>query len=143
MNEKKRRPRVASASRLVGRVIGYMLHYYKYLFLLVIACILINAVATVVGATFPQKLVDNYIMPMLNTGSDDFSNLARDLFQLAGIMAIGVVAAFTYNRIMVNVSQGTMLHLRDDLFARMEALPIKYFDTHAHGDIMSVPCGSC
>ena len=138
MNEKKRRPRVASASRLVGRVIGYMLHYYKYLFLLVIACILINAVATVVGATFPQKLVDNYIMPMLNTGSDDFSNLARDLFQLAGIMAIGVVAAFTYNRIMVNVSQGTMLHLRDDLFARMEALPIKYFDTHAHGDIMSV-----
>ena len=138
MNEKKRRPRVASASRPVGRVIGYMLHYYKYLFLLVIACILINAVATVVGATFPQKLVDNYIMPMLNTGSDDFSNLARDLFQLAGIMAIGVVAAFTYNRIMVNVSQGTMLHLRDDLFARMEALPIKYFDTHAHGDIMSV-----
>ena len=138
MNEKKRRPRVASASRLVGRVIGYMLHYYKYLFLLVIACILINAVATVVGATFPQKLVDNYIMPMLNTGSDDFSSLARDLFQLAGIMAIGVVAAFTYNRIMVNVSQGTMLHLRDDLFARMEALPIKYFDTHAHGDIMSV-----
>ena len=122
----------------MGRVIGYMLHYYKYLFLLVIACILINAVATVVGATFPQKLVDNYIMPMLNTGSDDFSNLARDLFQLAGIMAIGVVAAFTYNRIMVNVSQGTMLHLRDDLFARMEALPIKYFDTHAHGDIMSV-----
>ena len=115
-----------------------MLHYYKYLFLLVIACILINAVATVVGATFPQKLVDNYIMPMLNTGSDDFSSLARDLFQLAGIMAIGVVAAFTYNRIMVNVSQGTMLHLRDDLFARMEALPIKYFDTHAHGDIMSV-----
>ena len=107
MNEKKRRPRVASASRLVGRVIGYMLHYYKYLFLLVIACILINAVATVVGATFPQKLVDNYIMPMLNTGSDDFSSLARDLFQLAGIMAIGVVAAFTYNRIMVNVSQGT------------------------------------
>ena len=89
MNEKKRRPRVASASRLVGRVIGYMLHYYKYLFLLVIACILINAVATVVGATFPQKLVDNYIMPMLNTGSDDFSSLARDLFQLAGIMAIG------------------------------------------------------
>ena len=82
MNEKKRRPRVASASRLVGRVIGYMLHYYKYLFLLVIACILINAVATVVGATFPQKLVDNYIMPMLNTGSDDFSNLARDLFHM-------------------------------------------------------------
>ena len=99
---------------------------------------LVSAVATVVGATFPQKLVDNYIMPMLNTGSDDFSSLARDLFQLAGIMAIGVVAAFTYNRIMVNVSQGTMLHLRDDLFARMEALPIKYFDTHAHGDIMSV-----
>ena len=115
-----------------------MLHYYKYPFLLVIACILITAVATVVGATFPQKLVDDYILPMLSTGSDDFSSLKTDLIQLACIMALGVITAFTYNRIMVNVSQGTMLHLREDLFSRMESLPINYFDTHAHGDIMSV-----
>ncbi len=138
MNEKKSRPEVTAATRLISRVIRYMLHYYKIPFLLVIACILITAIATVVGSTFPQKLVDNYIIPMLNTGSDDFSNLARDLIQLVCLMAVGVVTAFAYNRIMVNVSQGTMLHLRDDLFRKMEALPIKYFDTHAHGDIMSV-----
>ena len=115
-----------------------MLHYYKIPFLLVIICILITAIATVVGATFPQTLVDDYITPMLANGSDDFSGLAADLVQLACIMAIGVITAFSYNRIMVNVSQGTMRHLRDDLFRRMEALPIKYFDNHAHGDIMSV-----
>ena len=123
---------------VLKRVIGYMLHYYKILFALVILCILVNAVCTVVGATFPQTLVDDYIVPMLNTGSNDFSALASDLVRLACIMACGVVAAFLYNRIMVNVSQGTMRHLRDDLFSKMESLPIKYFDTHAHGDIMSV-----
>ena len=138
MNEKKSESRGNTAMKLIRRVIRYMLHYYKYLFLLVIVCILINAVTTVVGATFPQTLVDDYIIPMLASGSRDFSGLATDLVRLACIMGIGVVAAFAYNRIMVNVSQGTMLHLRDDLFRRMEALPIKYFDTHAHGDIMSV-----
>lgn len=115
-----------------------MLHYYKIPFLLVVVFILITAIATVVGATFPQTLVDDYITPMLASGSKDFSGLASDLFRLACIMGTGVITAFTYNRIMVNVSQGTMRHLRDDLFRRMEALPIKYFDTHAHGDIMSV-----
>lgn len=115
-----------------------MLHYYKIPFIIVVVCILITAIATVIGATFPQTLVDDYITPMLQNGSDDFSGLAKDLFQLACIMAVGVITAFSYNRIMVNVSQGTMRRLRDDLFRRMEALPIKYFDTHAHGDIMSV-----
>ena len=135
MDQKKR---TYSAAKLVGRVIQYMLHYYKYLFLLVVLCILITVVCTVVGATFPQTLVDDYITPMLKTGSRDFTGLAADLRQLACIMGLGVITAFTYNRIMVNVSQGTMRRLRDDLFRRMEALPIKYFDTHAHGDIMSV-----
>ena len=139
MNEKKKaRPEAGIASKLIKRVVRYMLHYYKVPFLFVVLCILITAIATVVGATFPQKLVDNYITPMLASGSRDFSGLAADLIQLVCVMGIGVITAFTYNRIMVNVSQGTMLHLRDDLFRRMEALPIKYFDTHAHGDIMSV-----
>ena len=136
--EKKSGGRVNTAAKLINRVIRYMLHYYKYPFLLVILCILITAVATVIGATFPQTLVDDYITPMLRNGTDDFSGLASDLIRLACIMGVGVITAFTYNRIMVNVSQGTMRHLRDDLFARMESLPIKYFDTHAHGDIMSV-----
>lgn len=136
-NEKKT-TRTATASRLITRVIRYMLHYYKIPFIIVVVCILITAIATVIGATFPQTLVDDYITPMLQNGSDDFSGLARDLFQLACVMGVGVITAFSYNRIMVNVSQGTMRRLRDDLFRRMEALPIKYFDTHAHGDIMSV-----
>ena len=137
-NEKKSGGRVNTATRLINRVIRYMLHYYKYPFILVIVCILVTAIATVVGATFPQTLVDDYITPMLQNGTDDFSGLASDLIRLACIMGVGVITAFSYNRIMVNVSQGTMRHLRDDLFCRMESLPIKYFDTHAHGDIMSV-----
>ena len=138
MSNKQSRPEKTSATKLISRVIRYMLQYYKIPFLLVIVCILITAIATVVGATFPQTLVDDYITPMLANGSDDFSGLAADLLQLACVMAVGVITAFSYNRIMVNVSQGTMRHLRDDLFRKMEALPIKYFDNHAHGDIMSV-----
>ena len=136
-NEKKQASRAASP-KVVGRVIRYMLHYYKIPFSFVIVCIVITAAATVIGATFPQTLVDDYITPMLKSGSSDFSGLASQIVRLACIMAVGVITAFTYNRIMVNVSQGTMRRLRDDLFARMESLPIKYFDTHAHGDIMSV-----
>ena len=136
-NEKKQASRTASP-KVVGRVIRYMLHYYKIPFFFVIVCIVITAAATVIGATFPQTLVDDYITPMLKSGSSDFSGLASQIVRLACIMAVGVITAFTYNRIMVNVSQGTMRRLRDDLFARMESLPIKYFDTHAHGDIMSV-----
>ena len=138
INEQKSQDRSARATKLISRVIRYMLHYYKIPFFIVIVCILLTAIATVVGATFPQTLVDDYITPMLQNGTDDFDGLASDLFRLACIMAGGVLTAFAYNRIMVNVSQGTMRHLRDDLFRRMESLPIKDFDTHAHGDIMSV-----
>ena len=138
MSDKHARTGVSAVAAPIKRVVRYMLHYYKYPFIIVVACILINAVATVIGASFPQKLVDNYIMPMLSQGSDDFGSLRSDLIKLACVMGIGVIAAFSYNRIMVNISQGTMLRLRDDLFHKMEALPIQYFDTHAHGDIMSV-----
>ena len=138
MSDKHARTGVSAVAAPIKRVVRYMLHYYKYPFIIVVACILINAVATVIGASFPQKLVDNYIMPMLSQGSDDFGSLRSELIQLACVMGIGVIAAFSYNRIMVNISQGTMLRLRDDLFHKMEALPIQYFDTHAHGDIMSV-----
>ena len=138
MKDRKHKARVASATTLISRVIRYMLHFYKFQFLLVILCIIITAIATVVGATFPQRLVDDYILPMMASGSTDFSALASDLVRLACVMAIGVISAFAYNRIMVNVSQGTMRNLRNDLFHKMESLPIKYFDTHAHGDIMSV-----
>ena len=135
MDQKQKRP---APTKVLNRVLRYMLQRYKWQFALVVLCILINATVTVVAATFPQKLVDSYITPMLASGSRDFSALARDVFQLACLMAVGVVASYCFNRIMVNISQGTMRSLRCDLFSRMEALPIKYFDTHAHGDIMSV-----
>ena len=135
MNNYKRK---VNTSEVLKRVIGYMIRYYKIPFVMVIVCIIITAIATVVGASFPQKLVDDYIEPMLLSGSKDFSGLLSDIKRLVLIMAVGVISAFTYNRIMVNVGQGTMRNLRDDLFHKMEALPIKYFDTNAHGDIMSV-----
>ena len=134
----KQKTSTPAATAVLNRVLRYMLHYYKVPFALVIVCIVITAIATVAGSTFPQTLVDDYITPMLESGSRDFSGLARDLTRLACIMGIGVVAAFSYNRIMVSVSQGTMRRLRNELFSKMESLPIKYFDTHAHGDIMSV-----
>ena len=138
MTKQKTEKKPAFSLKVLSRVVKYMLYYYKIPFILVVVCILVSAVTTVIGATFPQTLVDDYITPMLKNGSRDFSGLAGQLIRLVIIMGIGVIAAFSYNRIMVNVSQGTMRHLRDDLFSKMESLPIKYFDTHAHGDIMSV-----
>ena len=138
MTKQKTEKKPAFSLKVLSRVVKYMLYYYKIPFILVVVCILVSAVTTVIGATFPQTLVDDYITPMLKNGSHDFSGLAGQLVRLVIIMGIGVIAAFSYNRIMVNVSQGTMRHLRDDLFSKMESLPIKYFDTHAHGDIMSV-----
>ena len=135
MNPKTRK---ANPTVVLNRVLRYMLHYYKGPFFLVICCILVSAVASVAAATFPQTLVDDYIVPMLEGNSTDFSALGVALLHLAGLLAVGVVAAYAYNCIMVSVSQGTMRRLRNELFRKMEALPIKYFDTHAHGDIMSV-----
>ena len=135
MNRKSSR---GTALPVLNRVLGYMLHAYGPAFGLVILCILLSAVATVIAATFPQTLVDDYITPMISQGSTDFSGLAQALIRLVCLLVVGIAAAFGYNRIMVTVSQGTMRRLRNDLFQRMESLPIQYFDTHAHGDIMSV-----
>ena len=132
------RPSKKNSLAVLKRVFRYMMHYYKLPFTMVVLCILISAIANVVGATFPQTLVDDYIVPMLQTGSTDFSGLGHAMLRLICILAVGVLAAYGYNRIMANVTQGTMHHLRNDLFGKMEKLPIKYFDTHAHGDIMSV-----
>ena len=128
----------ASPTAVLKRVLGYMLHDYKFPFILVVACILISAIVNVMGATFPQTLVDDYIVPMINSGSTDFGGLGWAILQLVAVLVLGVAASYAYNRIMVSVGQGTMRNLRNDLFRRMESLPIKYFDTHAHGDIMSV-----
>ena len=123
---------------VLKRLLSYMVKNYKFSFLIVVICIVIGAFATMQGMLFVQSLVDDYIMPMLNSGSTDFGPLAKALSGVVVFYIIGVISAYAYNRIMVNVSQGTMLRFRDELFSNMEPLPIKYFDTHAHGDIMSV-----
>lgn len=127
-----------SSMYVLKRLLTYMVSNYKFSFLMVVICILIVAVATMQGMLFVQSLVDDYIMPLLNSENPDFTPLARALAGIVLFYLIGVAASYGYNRIMVNVSQGTMKKFRDELFKNMESLPIKYFDTHAHGDIMSV-----
>lgn len=105
---------------------------------MVVVCILTGAAATMKGMLFIQSLVDDYIMPLLGQENPDFSLLAHALGGIAIFYVIGIAASYGYNRIMVNVSQGSMRKLRTELFEKMEALPVKYFDTHSHGDIMSV-----
>lgn len=127
-----------SMGYVMKRILGYMLTDYKFSFILVIICILGAALATLRGTLFMQTLIDDYIVPMAHAENPDFTSLAGALMSLAATYGIGVVCAFAYNRIMVNISQGTLRNLRVELFTHMESLPIKYFDTNAHGDIMSV-----
>ena len=123
---------------VLKRILGYMLKYYKGSCLAVIVCVLGSALCTLQGTLFMQSLIDDYILPMTAADAPDFSGLAAALIRLAAVFVIGIICAYGYNRIMVNVSQGTMRRLRMELFTHMEALPIRYFDSHAHGDIMSV-----
>ena len=130
--------RPAQPLRILRQVLGYMLRHNRLSFAIVIVCILGSAVATLQGSLFMEQLIDDYITPMLTSGSTDFSALAAALGRMAVVYLIGIACAYAYNRLMVNISQGTMRDLRIDLFSHMESLPIRYFDTHAHGDIMSV-----
>lgn len=123
---------------VLKRLLTYMVKNYKVSFGMVVLCIIVSAFATMIGMLFVQSLVDDYIVPLLKTDQPDFAPLAHALSGIVVFYIIGVAASYAYNRIMVNVSQGTMKKFRNELFANMEALPIKYFDTHAHGDIMSV-----
>ncbi|EFM29819.1 ABC transporter ATP-binding protein [Streptococcus gallolyticus] len=120
------------------RVLAYVLKNYKWRFLLVLVLILVTALCMVRFSLFMQTLIDSYITPLLSAKNPDFSGLAHAIFQLIIIGIIGVLSSYTYNRLMVYVGQGTMRRIRIDLFTHMERLPIKYFDTHAHGDIMSI-----
>ena len=122
----------------LGRVLGYMLQNYKFSCFMVVVCVIGSALASVQGILFTQTLIDGYIAPMLQSGAADYGPLAAALLRVAALYAAGILCAYGYNRIMVNVSQGTMRSIRTELFTHMESLPIRYFDTHAHGDIMSV-----
>ena len=123
---------------VVGRLISYVGRGYLALFVVVILCILVSAVASVSGSLFLGTLIDNYIVPLAAMANPDFSGLLRVILMMACLYLVGALCAFAYNRIMVTISQGVQKRIRDDLFGHMQTLPIKYFDTHAHGDVMSV-----
>lgn len=125
-------------SQIFLRVLGYMLKNYKFSFICVVVCILGTALATLRGTLFMQTLIDDYIVPLIKAQTPDFTPLAHALFGMIGIYAVGIICAYTWHRLMVHITQGTMRKLRKDLFTHMESLPIRYFDTHAHGDIMSI-----
>ena len=120
------------------RVVKYMFQDYMPQMILVVACIFISVFCMLQGTLFQKTLIDSYILPMLKSGSTDFTPLASAILKLIGILSVGILASFLYNRIMVTVSQGTMEKMREEIFSHMETLPIRYFDTHSHGDIMSV-----
>ena len=119
------------------RLLSYVWNYYKVECVFVAIGIAVSSLAAVAGNLFIKNLIDDYIMPFLSENNPSFALLVRALLIMAGIYYIGTFATFLYARLMVNVTQGTLKRIRDDMFTHMECLPIKYFDTHAHGDIMS------
>lgn len=129
---------VQNPFKILKRVMSYVLKNYKFPCVAVVVGIIISALTTLCSNLFIQSLIDDYILPLLQSAVPDYHPLAQALLKLAAILAVGVLCAYAYNRIMVNISQGTLKRLRIELFENMESLPIKYFDTHAHGDIMSV-----
>ncbi|SDB26524.1 ATP-binding cassette, subfamily B [Streptococcus henryi] len=120
------------------RVLAYIFRFYKWRFFLVVALILTSALCFLRFNLFMQTLIDNYITPLMAAENPDFSGLAQAIINLSLLGLVGVLAAYAYNYLMVFIGQGTMRRIRSDLFTHMERLPIKYFDTHAHGDIMSI-----
>lgn len=124
--------------QVLGRLLRYVLKHYKFSCLVVLVFIILSSVANVSVSLFIRVLIDDYITPLSQSPSPDFSSLLRVLLQMLCVFGMGVFANFAYQRILVNAGQGTLRNIRDDLFAHMEKLPIGYFDTHPHGDIMSV-----
>ncbi|WP_040192507.1 ABC transporter ATP-binding protein [Clostridium culturomicium] len=129
-----KRPKVSKST--LTRLLSYLKNY-KIQVGIVIICIIISALVGVAGSMFLQVLIDNYITPLLLESSPVFTELLKAILMMGGIYLIGVISTFTYGRLMVTVSQGILKQIRDDMFAHMQKLPIKYFDTNTHGDIMS------
>lgn len=132
------KPQVKNPGKILKRIFAYVLKNYKLQLIAVFVFIIISVLANVQGTLFIQTLIDDYITPLTKSDNPDFTPLAMAIFRVAGFYLIGAACTYAYNRIMVYVTQGTMLRLRCEIFAHMESLPIKYFDTHPHGDIMSV-----
>lgn len=138
MPEKMQRPKGQNPVKTIKRLMGIILKNYAPHCIIVLLCIFGSAFVNVKGTLFMQTLIDDYILPLIGQSNPDFRPLGIAIMKLALFFVSGALMMYAYNRIMVNVSQGTMKKIRIDLFTHMESLPIKYFDTHAHGDIMSV-----
>lgn len=137
-NHAKKNKRPAAKKGTFGRLFRYLFDHYGMRLIVVMLCIIVSAVASVIATVFLQRLIDKCIVPGISSGMGAVQNLlVHILLTMAVFYVLGVLAAFTYNRIMATVTQGTLKHLRDDMFHCMETLPIQYFDTHPHGDIMS------
>ena len=124
--------------RLLKRLMGMLMKHYGAAIIIVAICIIINVLANVQGTMFMQRLIDDYITPLLKSETKNYTPLLHAIGRVACFYGIGIIASYSYNRIMVNVTQGMLKTFRDSMFTKMEQLPIKYFDTHAHGDIMSM-----
>lgn len=123
---------------IIWRLTKYVLSNYKYSIITVLVCIAITSVTTLASTLFTRTLIDDYIVPLTQTANPEYTSLWQTLFKLGFILLVGVICSYLYNRLMINVSQGTMLRLRKMVFERMEKLPICYFDQHSRGETMSV-----
>ena len=132
------KPTVANPGKVFKRIIGFVAKNYLLQCIVVLVCIVLTVFSTIQGTMFTKTLIDQYIMPLMQQTVPDYTQLLHAIIRVACFYAVGVIAAYVNTRMMVYVTQGTMRSLRDEIFVHMESLPIKYFDTHAHGDIMSI-----
>lgn len=132
------KPKIKNPGKLFARLMGFIFKKYLPACIIVVICIFVSVLANVQGTMFTKNLIDDYIVPLLKTGSPDYGPLIAAMGRVAVFYGIGVISTFAYSKIMIYVSQGTIKNLRVELFSHMQDLPIRYFDSHAHGDIMSI-----
>ena len=132
------KPKIKNPGKLFTRLMGFIFKKYLPACIIVVICIFVSVLANVQGTMFTKNLIDDYIVPLLKTGSPDYGPLLAAMGRVAVFYGIGVISTFAYSKIMIYVSQGTIKNLRVELFSHMQDLPIRYFDSHAHGDIMSI-----
>ena len=132
------KPKIKNPGKLFARLMGFIFKKYLPACIIVVICIFVSVLANVQVTMFTKNLIDDYIVPLLKTGSPDYGPLLAAMGKVAVFYGIGVISTFAYSKIMIYVSQGTIKNLRVELFSHMQDLPIRYFDSHAHGDIMSI-----
>ncbi len=132
------RPKIENPGKLFKRIMKYVFKYYWFHCIIVFIGIIVSALAGAQGTMFTKSLIDDYIIPLTKAADPDFSGLLTKILQVAAFYGAGILGTFLYSRLMIYVTQGTLQKLRVEMFTKMESLPIKYFDTHAHGDIMSI-----